>query len=133
MGKYFEMAKEMNATISTMSRFVTRWNENWYWQGEDLVPVGVERFVLGLRLQPRIVQLEDAERVRLAADVRRRQFRGPVHLHAQVAHVAQVLQRPVRHLLTTAYYYYYYDFINYLLQLQVHFHLFKFNQVNFII
>jgi len=68
-----------------------------YWQSEDFVPVGVERFVLRLRLEAGIIELEDAERVRLAAQVGGRQPGGPVHLHAQVAHVAEVLQSPVGH------------------------------------
>lgn len=63
-------------------------------QHEYLVPVGGQRLVLGVRLQPVVDQLEHAERVGLAAQVGRRQPLGPVHADRQRAHVAHVPERP---------------------------------------
>ena len=62
-------------------------------QEEDFVPLRRERLVLGLRLKSGVDQLEDAEGVRLAADVRRRQTHGLEHLDRQVADLLHLLQR----------------------------------------
>ena len=59
---------------------------------EDLVPRRRERLVLGVRHDPVVAKLDDAERVRLAADVGRGQPLRLEDLDHQVAHVLHLVE-----------------------------------------
>lgn len=61
-------------------------------QGEDLVPVGREGFVLRLGLQPGVDELENTEGVALASEISSCQPLRLVYLDRQVADVPYVLE-----------------------------------------
>ncbi len=61
-------------------------------QLEYFLPARRQSFVLGVREDPVVAELDHAERVRLAADVGRGQALSLEHFHHQVANVFHVVK-----------------------------------------